>query len=202
MRIVFENVTLSFGDRKLFDGLSLEMSGGTITAVVGANGSGKSTFLKLAGQFIRPDAGSSRAFDGERELNRAEFRKRTAATAPTMRLYERLTAEENLLFFSKLRGAAIDDVDAIFKRVGLSSVDRRKLVGEFSTGMVRRLKFAILLTVDADVWLLDEPGANLDDAGKAIVISEILRAAGEGKLILLATNDPNEAAISERVIRL
>lgn len=193
---------LAFGAKVIFDGLSLELRSGRITAAVGANGSGKSTLLKLAGQFIRPDAGSIKAFENDRELDRAKFRKKIAALAPSMSLYARLTAEENLRFFVGLRGKTLETIEPIFNRVGLSIDDAKKFVGEYSTGMVQRLKFAIVLSSDADVWLLDEPGSNLDDAGREMILDEIKRGATEGKMILSATNDPNEAEIADEKIIL
>ena len=143
-------------DKLIFDGLTTELVSGRVTAVVGVNGSGKSTLLRLAGRFIEPEAGSIKAFDGDKELLRAEYRSRIAALAPTMNLYDRLTAEENIKFFAGLRNAAIDDLDGLFDRVGLKVGDGKKFVGEYSTGMKQRLKFAIVLAAGADVWLLDE----------------------------------------------
>lgn len=200
MKIVFDKVRLAFGDKILFDGLTAEFSSGRSTAIIGANGAGKSTLLKLAGQFIEPDGGTVKAFDGDKELLRAEFRRRTAAVAPTMNLYDRLTAEENLKFFAQLRGSTVDL--NILERVGLTVGDGKKFVGEYSTGMKQRLKFAILLASNADIWLLDEPGANLDDAGRSMVLNEISKAVGGGKLILLATNDPVEAAVADEQLQL
>ena len=73
--------------------------------------------------------------------------------------------------------------------------------GTFSTGMRQRLKFAVLLSVDADIWLLDEPTANLDDDGREKLFSEV-QAAKPDKIILLATNDKAEVEICDEVIRL
>ena len=202
MRIVFDEVRLAFGDLTVFDGLTAEFESGKGVAITGANGSGKSTLLKLAGQFIEPDAGTVKAFDGDVEILRAEFRRRLAAVSPTMNLYDRLTGEENLKFFTRLRGAAIEEVDDVFERVGLKAIDGKKLAGEYSTGMKQRLKFAILLTVGADVWLLDEPSANLDESGRTMVMKEIRQAVGDGKLILLATNDPVEASAANEMLLL
>ncbi len=202
MRIVLEGVRLAFGRAVLFDGLTATFESGRTTAIVGANGAGKSTLLKLAGQFLEPDAGSIKAFDGDRELLHAELRRRTAALAPTMNLYDRLTATENLRFFAGLRDVTVDDLDGLFARVGLTAEDEKKLVVEYSTGMKQRLKFAIVLAVGADLWLLDEPGANLDEAGRSMMLKEIARAVGERKLVLLATNDPSEEAAADDLIRL
>ena len=74
--------------------------------------------------------------------------------------------------------------------------------GEFSTGMRQRLKIAVLLASGADIWLLDEPGANLDKAGRGLLAAEIRQAAARGVLVALATNDPGEEALADEVISL
>lgn len=68
--------------------------------------------------------------------------------------------------------------------------------------MEKRLQLAILLASGADVWLLDEPGAHLDGAGRCLVRREARRAAEEGKLVLWATNDAEEEAEADAGIAL
>ena len=192
--IFFDAVTLSFGKRKIFDGLSLKFDCGKIFGVTGKNGAGKSTLLKLAGQIIQPDSGTVNFPD----------EKKIAAVSPEMKLYDGLTARENLKFFARLRGKILSDekISELGLRTGLDM----KTFGDertenFSTGMRQRLKFAILLAVDADIWLLDEPTANLDDTGRENFFAEIQAAKSE-KIILLATNDAAEAEICDEIIRL
>ena len=203
-RIVFDDVTLSFGDKLIFNNISCELDAGKVTSIVGVNGSGKSTFLKLAGQFIKPTSGKVAAFDGDIAVERMELSKKTAAVAPSMNLYSELTAIENITFFAGLRDIDLkhSDIDILFKRVGLNLDDKSKLISGYSTGMIQRLKFAILLAVEADVWLLDEPGSNLDETGRAMILNEVKRAASEGKLILMATNDRDEAEAGNETISL
>ena len=203
-KIVFDDVSLSFGEKTIFDRMSIELNAGKIISIVGANGSGKSTFLKLAGQFIKPTVGMITAFESDMPVQRIDFRKRIAAVAPSMTIYSELTAVENINFFVGLRDISLKDskIDTLFKRVGLNLNDTHKFVGEFSTGMIQRLKFAILLAVEADVWLLDEPGSNLDESGKAIILNEVKRAADTGKLILWATNDHDEVEVGDEIINL
>ena len=203
-RIIFDKVSLSFNDNKLFNDLSLELHAGKIISVVGANGSGKSTLLKIAGQFIKPDSGTVTAFDSDKIIDKITFRQKIAAVAPSMNMYKELTAVENIKFFVGLRDISIDDInlDVLFRRVGLGLDNKNKLVSNFSTGMIQRLKFAILLTVNADVWLLDEPYSNLDEMGKKIILSEVKMATANGKLVLLATNDDDEVDISDEIIKL
>ena len=194
MTIRFDAVTLAFGAHKIFDGLNLSLDGGKVIGVTGANGSGKSTLLKLAGKIINPDSGTV-TFDANKKI---------AAVSPEMKLYDGLTASENLKFFARLRGKVLSD-ETIFELGRRTGLDMKTFGDErtenFSTGMRQRLKFAILLAVDADIWLLDEPTANLDDTGRENFFAEIQAAKSE-KIILLATNDKLEAEICDEIIRL
>lgn len=192
--IAFDDVTLSFGRRVLFGNVTLNLRGGHVIGITGANGAGKSTFLKLAGKILQPDSGSVTL----------PADKTIAAVSPEMKIYDDLTATENLKFFSRLRGKALtaEKIFELGSRVGLDmKTFGNARAGTFSTGMRQRLKFAVLLSVDADIWLLDEPTANLDDDGREKLFSEV-QAAKSGKIILLATNDKAEVEICDEVIRL
>lgn len=194
LSILFNDVSLSFGRRELFKNISLELRGGKVIGVTGANGAGKSTFLKLAGKILKPDSGEVRYSTD----------KKIAAVSPEMKIYDTLTAEENLKFFAELRGKNLsaENILELGERVGLDLETFGKTrVENFSTGMRQRLKFAIVLSVDADIWLLDEPTANLDDAGRDKFFQAI-RAAKSDKIILLATNDRAEVEICDEIIRL
>ncbi|MBQ3450982.1 MAG: ATP-binding cassette domain-containing protein [Selenomonadaceae bacterium] len=121
-----------------------------------------------------------------------------------MKIYDNLTAQENLFFFAKLRGKTLsaEKISELGERVGLDLKTFGNVRAEnFSTGMRQRLKFAILLSVDADIWLLDEPTANLDDDGREKFFREI-QAAKPDKIILLATNDRAEENICDEIIKL
>ena len=204
--LTFSDVTKRFGGRTVIEGLSATLAGGTVTAVTGANGSGKSTLLKMAAKLLLPDAGEIVARDGEQELCKASYRSRLAIVTPEFHAYPKLTARENLDFFLSFRRAeALSDAlyEQLLERVGLAprAVDG-KMVEQFSTGMKKRLHFAILLASEADVWLLDEPGANLDTTGRSMVRREARLAADGGKLVLLATNDREEEAVADACISL
>ena len=194
LMILFDDVSLSFGRHELFKNISLNLRGGQVIGITGANGAGKSTFLKLAGKIIRPDSGAVN-FPVEKKI---------AAVSPEMKIYDGLTAEENLFFFAKLRGKTLsaEKILELGSRVGLDLKTFGKIRAEnFSTGMRQRLKFAILLSVEANIWLLDEPTANLDDDGREKFFHEI-QAAKSDKIILLATNDLAEEKICDEIIRL
>ena len=192
--IIFDDVSLSFGRHEIFKNVSLKLRGGQIIGITGANGAGKSTFLKLAGKIIRPDGGKVDFSDD----------KTIAAVSPEMKIYGGLTATENLKFFADLRGKNLsaEKISELGNRVGLDFETFGNTRAEnFSTGMRQRLKFAILLSVDADIWLLDEPTANLDGDGREKFFDEI-QVAKPDKIILLATNDRLEENICDEIISL
>ncbi|MBR6267365.1 MAG: ATP-binding cassette domain-containing protein [Selenomonadaceae bacterium] len=203
--ISFDGVGLSFGSHILFDSLNTTLSSGQITMVTGHNGSGKSTFLQLAAKFIVPGAGKVIVTDDGTVLQKDPFRSRLAMVTPELKLYARLTVEENLRFLLGLRGIklSVEEIPPLLERVGLKWEEiRNTFASKLSTGMGQRVKLAALLAADADVWILDEPCANLDASGLQIVLKEARQAASEGKLILWATNDSREEAAADAVIHL
>ena len=205
LTISFDNVSLRFGAREVFHNFSATFAAGKIFAVTGANGSGKSTLLKLAAKFILPDEGTVKVCRNKAPLSGADYRRTIAAVMPEMRFYERLTAAENLRFLAGLRGAVCQEAesDALLRRVGLEPEAIRSVyAGQLSTGMRGRLKIAALLSANAAVWLLDEPGANFDAAGNQLLQAETRAAADAGKLILWATNDAREEALADEIVAL
>ena len=203
--IGFTGVVQSFHGRPIFGPLNEQLTAGQITVVTGENGSGKSTMLKLAGHLLRPTEGKVIARDGDHELVQAAFRSQLALVTPELKFYPRLTARENLQFLLGLRGIELKDdaFSALLERVGLREKDiRQTYTGEFSTGMRQRLKLAALLASGAAVWLLDEPGANLDAAGRELVLREARRGAADGKLVFWATNDSREEGAADACIHL
>ena len=207
VEIEMEGVGKSFGGTVVFRDFSASLQPGRITAVRGANGSGKSTLLRLAAKLLSPDTGKVVAQDREAGLvlEKAEFRSRLAMVTPELRFYPRLTAWENMDFLLGLRGEKIsgDSYSKLLERVGLSEKKVNGVqAGGLSTGMRQRLKLAVLLASQAEVWLLDEPGANLDLEGRSLVLREARQAADSGVLVLLATNDEREEAAADECISL
>ena len=203
--IDFDRVGLSFGGNALFSDLTVSIPSGKVTVVSGRNGSGKSTLLMLAAKLLLPDAGEVAVMEAGVPLKRESYRGRLAMVRPEWSIYPHLTAEENLRFFLGLRGVSLGsgEAAALFHRVGLSMGEVDGCHAErLSTGMRQRVKLAILIASDADVWLLDEPGANLDPEGVRLVLEESRRAAATGRLVMLATNDPREEAAADEAIHL
>ncbi|MDY4416995.1 ATP-binding cassette domain-containing protein [Selenomonas sp.] len=204
IRVTFDDVTKVFGTQAVLKNISCTLVGGTIYAVTGANGSGKSTFLRLAGHLLRPSDGRIVVDGGGTPLAREALRRELGLLSPELALSPELTGEEAIAFLLGLRGITLtaEERAALLARVGLAPGDAQKRTKACSTGQRQRLALAVLIASNARLWLLDEPGANLDAAGRDVVRREARNAADRGALVLVATNDENEAAWADEVIAL
>ncbi|HEX8385758.1 MAG TPA: ABC transporter ATP-binding protein [Rubricoccaceae bacterium] len=191
---------MRYGRRRLFEGLTVEVEPGAPLAVVGPNGSGKSTLLLVLAGVVAPTAGAVRLTVDGRGVPDDERPLRVGLVAPSLQLYEPLTARENLTFLARARGLAdaAVRVDGALDRVGLLARADEPLA-TFSTGMRQRMRLAAAVLHRPAVLLLDEPGATLDAEGRALVAALI---AEPGPVVVVATNDPDEAALCPRRLTL
>ena len=204
VEIHFDNVSQNFEGREVLRRLSITFHSGMVTAVAGANGSGKSTLLRLAARLILPTSGTIETLRDGVEVRGAEYRAMLAMATPEMELYTRLTVRENLAFLLSVRGAPCEEshLADLLTRVGLPTEVLNRKTGQLSTGMRQRVRLAVLLGSDAEVWLLDEPGLALDERGRALLMSEVRRAAERRRLILWATNDREEREAADVCVSL
>jgi len=194
MRVEARGLGVRLGGRVVFAELRFDWEGPGVIAVTGANGSGKTTLLKVVAGLLAPGRGSVAWNDEGRALKAQEARARLGLVSPEIALYEDLTARENLAFFAAARGQAWTDTDADrwFARLGLSGRGDDRLAS-YSSGMKQRMKLAFAMMAHPPLLLLDEPGSNLDDAGRALLAS-LVEEAARTALVVVATNDPAEAA--------
>lgn len=199
-----EGVGQVFEGRTVLDNLTCRVQGGQVTAVAGANGSGKSTLLRLAARLMLPTRGRVETLHEGTAVCGAAYRAMLGMATPEMELYMRLTVRENLTFLLGVRGAPHEEavLHDLLERVGLSPEVLSRPAGQLSTGMRQRVRLAALFGSDADVWLLDEPGLALDDAGRVLLTNEVRRAAQRGCLVLWATNDHAEREAADACIDL
>ena len=188
---------MRYGARRLFENLSFRLADGERLAVLGENGSGKSTLLRVLAGVLTPTAGRVTLSVDGRDVPSHDLARAIGFAAPAVQLYDDLTATENLEFVARLRGLDAGRVPAMLDRVGLGGRGGDR-VAAYSTGMRQRLRLATALLPDPPLLLLDEPGATLDEQGRALV-RDIVAAAPAA---VLATNDPAEAALCGRSVRL
>ena len=187
--IVLRDVDRRWGRERVLRGVSLEVAAGRIVALRGRNGSGKTTLLRLLATRLRPSSGRGAIFGHDLVREGAAVRRRIAYQSVQSGSYGALTARENLALAATLTGAPHARIDDALRRVGLGAHAGR-LVRVFSSGMKRRLGLARLLLADADLWLLDEPYASLDEDGRELVDDLLAEARHDGRTVLIASHEP------------
>ena len=171
---------------------------GSVLALLGPNGSGKTTILKLISTILLPNQGRVLVggYDAERDGN-AVRRRVGFAVANERSFFHRLTARENLAFFAALeeipRGQRAQRVDELLAATGLQD-SGDTLVMKFSTGMYQKLGVARALLKRPAVLLLDEPSRSLDPGATTRFWSLVRQAAADGSCVLMATHNFEEAA--------
>ena len=221
-RIVFESVRKVFrhrpalfnligrerrGETSALKDVSFSVASGEVVALLGPNGSGKTTALKLISTMLLADAGTVRVgkFDAQREAG--EVRRQVGiAVAAERSFFPRLSARENLEFFAALdevpRRDRAQRIKEILRDTGLEA-QSDTLVMKFSSGMYQRLGIARGLVKRPSVLLLDEPTRSLDAATTAHFWSTIRALAKQDTTVLIATHNFAEAAaVADRVLLL
>jgi ABC-2 type transport system ATP-binding protein len=180
-----------FGRRevKALRELTLTVSRGEILGLLGPNGSGKTTTIKLLLGLIFPTAGEARVLG--RPAHDVEVKHRIGFLPEESYLYRFLNAEETLEFYGQIFGLRKPErrqrADELIKRLGLDYA-RKRAVREYSKGMARRIGFAQALINNPDVLFLDEPTSGLDPIGAREIKDLILELKREGKTILLSSH--------------
>ena len=202
VRVELRDIAKSFNRRAIFDNVTMTVEDGHALCVTGANGSGKSTLLRVICGLLRPTRGVVTITVDDKPYLPAEVRNAFGVVAPDVALYGELTALENMVFFSRVRGLSARslDVEGLLARVGLAGRGDDE-VHTYSSGMRHRLKYACALLHHPPILLLDEPSTNLDEDGIAIVRQVMVEQKQHG-LLIFATNDTQEVALGDQVVRL
>jgi heme exporter protein A len=198
MKLILDKVSQSFPGRKVFKDVSAEIEEGKTLVITGPNGSGKTTLLKLISATLTPSSGKVRFDYNGVELSGVDILPHIGMVTPELFLYEELTAIENLEFFASVSGAAQINILADMARFGLEGRGN-DLVKSYSSGMKQRLKYMLALLRKPPLLLLDEPTANLDDKGKALVQQIIAKHSG---ITVIATNEEADLKYADKSIIL
>jgi ABC-type multidrug transport system ATPase subunit len=203
LEITLDSLSRSFADRPVLTGISAEIQAGERLLVRGPNASGKTTLLKIIAGILSPTEGSVKVREGLQERDPGWQRRWTGYVAPDLALYEEFSAIENLTFFARVRGLSRDpDRDlALLGRLGLGKRADDAL-GTLSTGLRQRAKLAFAVQADPRILLLDEPGSNLDQAGRDLVEETVTTFSNQETIVIIASNDPSEFGLGTRTFEL
>jgi len=184
--IEFHNIRLNLKGQPVLRGFDLVPLAGKLNLLVGSNGAGKSSALKVAAGLWRPDHGSVH-YDGQ-PLGAHEKRgKRIAYLPQSPSFHARLRVFDILLFYARLEGASEAELVSALERFGLEN-HRKHRSAELSGGLRQRLGLAILSMSRAPVWLLDEPGLSLDPYWRQRLQSWLRTTCQSGQTVLTATH--------------
>jgi len=186
------DVKKSYGTNLAVAGVTISIEKSEVFGLLGPNGAGKSTTIAMMAGLIRPDTGSVTVAG----VDPIKAKVRIGLAPQALAIYERLTAEENLLFFARLMGltgAKLEErVVWALELAGLA--DRRKdIVNTFSGGMKRRLNLACALVHAPEVVFLDEPTVGVDPQSRNFIFDSVERLRDEGLTVLYTTHYMEEA---------
>ncbi|HOO72655.1 MAG TPA: ABC transporter ATP-binding protein [Spirochaetota bacterium] len=179
--------------------MNFSVKTGSSLAVVGPNGSGKSTLLQILAGIQRPSLGAVLFTADGLTIPDHEKNESIGFISPLFLPYRELSGRENLEFAARDKAGLARSCE-LLDMLGLDR-HKDKQVKSYSTGMIQRLKYCIALCGDPFFLFLDEPGSNLDDDGREAMYRHLVSIKNE-RVLVIATNDQNEAALCSRELLL
>jgi heme exporter protein A len=193
--IEVRNLVKSFGWKRVLRGLDFHVARGESVAILGLNGAGKTTFLRILATLARPSGGSVSLAGHSLPSQATLVRRRIGVVLHQSLLYGDLTAEENLRYYARMYGVQgiKARIDEVLNLVGLER-QRNELVRKYSRGMQQRLAIGRALLHAPDLLLFDEPYTGLD-TDAAIMLDAVLNEAVErGHTLVMTSHDLPRAA--------
>lgn len=210
MIIKLNDVTKSYGERKIIDNISMEIKEGEFVAIMGKSGAGKSTILNIIGLLETIDTGKV-IIDGEEDIkpnsrrSTAILRKKISYLFQNFALIDEETVYYNLLIAIKyLKGSKnfkITKISEALAKVGLEGFEKRKIF-ELSGGEQQRVAVARIILKPSKIVLADEPTGSLDEGNRDMIINLLRMLNDKGKTVVLVTHDKSVSEHCDRVINL
>lgn len=201
--VVARGLGRRFADRVVLADIDLDVSPGEVVGLVGPNGGGKSTLLRLMAGLLRPSTGSVSVSDVPAHVVALRQSGAIGLITAEAGLYPLLTGRENLHFFGGLYGVGPREIDErvgeLAERLGLSRLDEP--VGTYSSGMTQKVSLARALLLRPQLLLLDEPTSHLDPLATHHLHTAVRQQADEGVAVVMVTHDLHAAEqVCNRVV--
>lgn len=185
--IAYREFAKSFGTVHAVKDLSFRVEPGEVVALLGPNGSGKTTTIKAAAGLMRPSHGTVLIGEPGRPSTDADARQACSFLPQRVRFPESLTGQEVAEFYCRLRGRGSERIQEVMALTGLNGSSARA-VGTYSGGMTQRLGLAVAMAVQAPILLLDEPTAALDPDGICAFYGLVESRRAEKQTVLFSSH--------------
>ncbi|MGD8190463.1 heme ABC exporter ATP-binding protein CcmA [Brevibacillus ginsengisoli] len=200
--IQVHSITKTVGDKAILRGVTFKIERGESVAVLGSNGVGKSTLLRLLSLLTKPTSGEIELMGVNTKKSPDQLKAKIGFVSHNSMLYDHFSPMENLIFHGKLYG--VSDCEAKAKRM-LDEVGMRKFMHEpvrsFSRGMLQRTSIAKALLASPEILLLDEPHTGLDQQAVVTLNQVMARLKNEGTTCMMVTHDfVQAAAVCDRAL--
>ncbi len=196
-----DGVSRLFGSEPALARVDLVVERGETVVLRGPNGAGKSTLLRIVGTVLSPTFGNGTVLGFDLARDREEIRRRTELLGHRTRLYEELTALENLRLMCSLLGLEPTAATEALGRLGLADVAGERVRG-FSHGMRQRVALARTVLRAPELVLLDEPYTGLDADARRFVDELVRDAQVEGRTVMVATHHAVAEGLEHRVVAM
>ena len=183
----------SFGDRKVLDGINLEINKGSIVGLLGPSGAGKTTMIRILTGQLDASKGSIEVFGKDIRALSGNDKKKFGIMMDNFGVYERFSCMDNLMIYADIYGVSKETVSNILDDIGLGDAKKRP-ASALSKGMKARLRLARAFIQKPEIIFLDEPTSGLDPQSMKAVHKMIIDKKKEGCTIFLTTHNMEEAS--------
>jgi heme ABC exporter ATP-binding subunit CcmA len=184
-------------------GANLDVQRGEIVLVRGRNGAGKTTLLRVLAGLVAVSAGEAVVLGCDLRSGRHDVRTKVGLLGHGNGLYEDLTVAENVRFWGRTVGATDAEIATAMERLGVAGRLATVPVHRLSAGQRRRTALAVVAARRPELWLLDEPHAGLDSAGRDLLDALLGEAVAAGATVVFASHDLDRAVpLARRIVTM
>ncbi|MFZ2898308.1 MAG: ABC transporter ATP-binding protein [Saprospiraceae bacterium] len=200
MSIAINHISKSYGAVRALGDVSFEVAEGELFGLIGPDGAGKTTLMRILTTLLLPDAGEARVLGLDPVKDLTALRKKTGYMPGRFSLYQDLTVEENLRFFATIFGTTIKENYHLIKDIyGQIEPFKKRRAGQLSGGMKQKLALSCAMVHEPEVLVLDEPTTGVDAVSRKEFWEMLKRLKDRGITILVSTPYMDEASLCDRV---